>query len=172
MMASAASKILRVFAVQIEALRRFRNGSSQYVRVGSGAQANIGTSIETKLRDAAREMHNLANPALFGLGDWPLGSDEVRQVSDLLTATGVIEEFYGCVRYLHPATERRSSGYSRVLRPSTRGRNPSFSCSMTISPTKMPWTCGRLQRKPKPRRLKTLLYGAYFRRFVRSVSRH
>lgn len=47
MMAAAASKILRAFAIQVEALRRLRNGSSQYVRVEhvhleSGAQAIIG----------------------------------------------------------------------------------------------------------------------------------
>ena len=32
-MASAASRLLRTYATQIEALRRLRNGSSQFVRV-------------------------------------------------------------------------------------------------------------------------------------------
>jgi hypothetical protein len=46
-MASAATKLLRAFATQIEALRRLRNGGSQLVRVehvhvNEGGQAVIG----------------------------------------------------------------------------------------------------------------------------------
>ena len=45
--ASAASRLLRAYAVQVEALRRLRNGGSQYVRdehvhVNEGGQAVIG----------------------------------------------------------------------------------------------------------------------------------
>ncbi|MBN8977669.1 MAG: hypothetical protein J0I08_14420 [Rhizobiales bacterium] len=47
MMAAAANKILRAFAVQVETLRRLRTGSSQYMRiehvhVESNAQAAFG----------------------------------------------------------------------------------------------------------------------------------
>jgi hypothetical protein len=47
MMAAASAKLLRTYALQIETLRRLRNGSSQYVRVEHvhlepGAQAIIG----------------------------------------------------------------------------------------------------------------------------------
>lgn len=46
-MAAAASRLLRAFAMQVEALRRVRNGSSQYMRIEHvhlepGAQAIIG----------------------------------------------------------------------------------------------------------------------------------
>ena len=47
MMAAATSKILRAFAIQVEALRRLRAGGSQYMRIEHvhlepGAQAIIG----------------------------------------------------------------------------------------------------------------------------------
>jgi hypothetical protein len=47
MMAGAASKILRAFAIQVETLRRLRAGGSQYMRIEhvhleSNAQAIIG----------------------------------------------------------------------------------------------------------------------------------
>jgi hypothetical protein len=47
MMASAASRLMRTYAIQVEALRRLRNGSSQIVRVehvhvSEGGQAVIG----------------------------------------------------------------------------------------------------------------------------------
>jgi hypothetical protein len=47
MMAAASAKRLRTYALQVETLRRLRNGSSQYVRVEHvhlepGAQAIIG----------------------------------------------------------------------------------------------------------------------------------
>jgi hypothetical protein len=47
MMASAGARLLRAFAAQIEAMRRLRNGGSQYMRVEHvhlepGAQAIIG----------------------------------------------------------------------------------------------------------------------------------
>jgi hypothetical protein len=46
-MASAASKLLRAYATQVEALRRLRNGGSQFVRVehvhvADGGQAVVG----------------------------------------------------------------------------------------------------------------------------------
>jgi hypothetical protein len=55
MMTAAASKILRAFAIQVETLRRLRNGSSQYVRVEHvhlepGAQAIIGNLDKTNAR--------------------------------------------------------------------------------------------------------------------------
>jgi hypothetical protein len=47
MMAAAASRLLRAFAIQVEALRRLRNGGSQVIRiervdVRDGGQAVIG----------------------------------------------------------------------------------------------------------------------------------
>ena len=47
MMAAAASRLLRAFAIQVETLRRLRAGGSQYMRVehihiGSNSQAVIG----------------------------------------------------------------------------------------------------------------------------------
>jgi hypothetical protein len=47
MMASAAAKLMRAFAMQVETLRRLRNGGSQFVRVehvhvNDGGQAVIG----------------------------------------------------------------------------------------------------------------------------------
>jgi hypothetical protein len=46
-MASAAARLLRAYATQVEALRRLRNGGSQFVRVehvhvNEGGQAVIG----------------------------------------------------------------------------------------------------------------------------------
>jgi hypothetical protein len=46
--ASAASRLLRTYATQVEALRRLRNGGSQFVRVehvhvNEGGQAVIGS---------------------------------------------------------------------------------------------------------------------------------
>jgi hypothetical protein len=46
-MASAAAKLMRAHATQVEALRRLRNGGSQFVRVehvhvNEGGQAVIG----------------------------------------------------------------------------------------------------------------------------------
>jgi hypothetical protein len=46
-MASAAARLLRTYAIQVEALRRLRNGGSQFVRVehvhvNDGGQAVIG----------------------------------------------------------------------------------------------------------------------------------
>lgn len=47
LMAAAGARLLRAFATQVEAMRRLRNGSSQYMRIEhvhleSGAQAVIG----------------------------------------------------------------------------------------------------------------------------------
>jgi hypothetical protein len=47
MMAGAASRLLKAFGAQVEALRRLRNGASQFVRVehvhlNDSAQAVIG----------------------------------------------------------------------------------------------------------------------------------
>lgn len=47
MMAAAGARLLRAFATQVEAMRRLRNGSAQYMRIEhvhleSGAQAVIG----------------------------------------------------------------------------------------------------------------------------------
>jgi hypothetical protein len=52
MMATAAARLLRAYATQMEALRRLRNGGSQYVRVehvhvNDGGQAVIG-NIQSK----------------------------------------------------------------------------------------------------------------------------
>jgi hypothetical protein len=54
MMAAAVGKLLRAFAIQVETLRRLRNGSSQYVRVEHvhlepGAQAIIGNLDKTNV---------------------------------------------------------------------------------------------------------------------------
>jgi hypothetical protein len=47
-MASAAARLLRTYAIQVETLRRLRNGGSQFVRVehvhvNEGGQAVVGT---------------------------------------------------------------------------------------------------------------------------------
>lgn len=54
LMAAAGARLLRAFATQVEAMRRLRNGSSQYMRIEhvhlvSGAQAVIG-NVETPRR--------------------------------------------------------------------------------------------------------------------------
>jgi hypothetical protein len=56
MMAAAASRLLRAFAIQVEALRRLKNGSSQLVRVehvhvNGGGQAIIGNVVQSKAED-------------------------------------------------------------------------------------------------------------------------
>lgn len=56
MMAAAASKLLRSFAVQVETLRRSRGGGSQYMRiehvhVGTNAQAIIG-NLQRRSQDS------------------------------------------------------------------------------------------------------------------------
>jgi hypothetical protein len=52
MMAAAAARLLKAFATQVEALRRLRNGGSQFVRVehvhlNDSAQAIIGNLKRT-----------------------------------------------------------------------------------------------------------------------------
>jgi hypothetical protein len=56
-MASAASRLLRTYATQVEALRRLRNGGSQFVRVehvhvNEGGQAVIG-NVKAPTRDGS-----------------------------------------------------------------------------------------------------------------------
>jgi hypothetical protein len=56
-MASAASRLLRTYATQVEALRRLRNGGSQFVRVehvhvNEGGQAVIG-NVKAPCRDSS-----------------------------------------------------------------------------------------------------------------------
>jgi hypothetical protein len=53
-MAAAAARLLRTYAIQVETLRRLRNGGSQFVRVehvhvNEGGQAVIGAvSLDAK----------------------------------------------------------------------------------------------------------------------------
>ena len=56
-MASAAARLLRAYATQVEALRRLRNGGSQFVRVehvhvNEGGQAVIGAVAVDRPRGA------------------------------------------------------------------------------------------------------------------------
>jgi hypothetical protein len=53
MMATAAARLVRAYATQVEALRRLRNGGSQFVRVehvhvSEGGQALIGNVRSTR----------------------------------------------------------------------------------------------------------------------------
>ena len=67
-MASAAARLLRAYATQVEALRRLRNGGSQTVRVehvyvNEGGQAIIGnvrsgTAGKGTLRAVSNEIDN------------------------------------------------------------------------------------------------------------------
>src|SRR3954447_265856 len=61
-MASAAARLLRAYATQVEALRRLRNGGSQTVRVehvyvNEGGQAIIG-NVQRGVRGASEETAN------------------------------------------------------------------------------------------------------------------
>jgi hypothetical protein len=55
-MASAAARLLRTYAIQVETLRRLRNGGSQFVRVehvhvNEGGQAVVGTLAVRRTRE-------------------------------------------------------------------------------------------------------------------------
>ena len=68
-MASAASRLLRTYATQVEALRRLRNGGSQFVRVehvhvNEGGQAVIGNVKAPTRDDFLRRGHQRLRPAL------------------------------------------------------------------------------------------------------------
>jgi hypothetical protein len=59
MMASAAAKLMRAFAMQVETLRRLRNGGSQFVRVehvhvNDGGQAVIGNVASGRAQEGQR----------------------------------------------------------------------------------------------------------------------
>ena len=65
-MASAAAKLLRAYATQVEALRRLRNGGSQFVRVehvhvNEGGQAVIGNVKPAKSGASGSEVHSTAS---------------------------------------------------------------------------------------------------------------
>jgi hypothetical protein len=56
-MASAAARLLRTYAIQVETWRRLRNGGSQFVRVehvhvNEGGQAVVGTLAVGRTRGA------------------------------------------------------------------------------------------------------------------------
>ncbi len=60
--ASAAARLLRAYATQVEALRRLKNGGSQIVRVehvyvNEGGQAIIGNVAERDRRRRAQSEH-------------------------------------------------------------------------------------------------------------------
>jgi hypothetical protein len=69
-MAAAAARLLRTYAIQVETLRRLRNGSSQFVRVehvhvNEGGQAVIGpVSVKPGTEVQSREPPGRRAPAV------------------------------------------------------------------------------------------------------------
>jgi hypothetical protein len=125
------------------------------------------------LDEAARELHKLAQAAIFDRADWPLSGERVEQLWRSLAKWGVTEESCDGIRYTDPAA-----------RPEIELL---LSCIGAIEPWDIPFFLkeyGYVSEEEAlevwdadtdseaHRLLKIILIRSYFRRFIRSKMRH